>query len=127
MMRNRQFLSLYMDFDRLRDNGYFPSDIDFMYLFPDGYLTLGDFKLKGNHLHGKQAEILTRIIDGHKRGGCLLEIEHVERVQDGATTVDVSSCPVRRAYFGGRWHRYRDPLNVLAWIERLNKKHSEQV
>lgn len=122
-MKNRDFFNLYMDFDSLRDKGIFPSDIDMIYMCDDNYLVIGEIKSKGYHVKGKQEEVLKSIIDGHDYGGVLLEIEHDKRVQDGAKSVDVADCLVRRAYFEFAWHEYTKPLKVLTWLLGINRKH----
>lgn len=122
-MKNKKFYELYMDFDKLRDNGIFPSDIDMLYKCDDNYLIIGEIKLQGYRIYGTQEKVLTNIIDQHKDGGVLIEIHHTERVQDGAESVDVSKCEVARAYFNKKWHEYSQPLSVLDWMQGLQKKH----
>lgn len=122
-MKSRRFYSLYLDFDELRDNGIFASDIDMMYRCDDGYLIIGEAKLEGYHVKGLQDEVLTSIIDNHKCGGVVIEIEHYGRVQDGARSVNIAECPVRRAYFDGRWHDYTENISVLHWMLKLKEKH----
>lgn len=123
---NRDFYNLYMDYSGLRKVGICPCDIDMIYYCPDNYLIIGEAKLKGYHLKGLQERVLTGIIDGHKHGGVLIEIEHNERVQDGVESVDIAGCLVRRAYFNKEWHEYPNPLNVLTWMRGLNNKHGEE-
>lgn len=122
-MKNKKFYDLYMDFGGLRDNGIFPCDIDMLYKCKDNYLIIGEAKLKGYHIKGLQEQVLTNIVDGHKYGGVVMEIEHTERVQDGAESVNVANCLVRRAYFNKKWHEYENPLKVLRWLKELNAKH----
>lgn len=126
-MNNKRFYDLYMDFDSLRDNKIYPSDIDMIYQCEDGYLILGEIKTAGYHVCGKQERVLTSIVDDHRHGGVLIEIEHTERVQDGATSVDIAECIVRRAYFGSEWHDYKvRELSVLHWMTELKKAHGER-
>ena len=122
-MKNKKFYDLYMDFDKLRSNGIYPCDIDMLYKCKDDYLIIGEAKLKGYHIKGLQEQVLTNIVDGHKQGGVVMEIEHTERVQDGADSVNIADCLVRRAYFEKRWHVYDKPLSVLQWLKGLREKH----
>lgn len=126
-MNNKRFYDLYMNFDSLRDNKIFPCDIDMIYQCADGYLIIGEAKTAGSHIVGKQGEVLTSIVDNHKYGGVVMEIEHTERVQDGATSVDIGQCIVRRAYFGSEWHDYKvRELSVLHWMRELKEAHGER-
>lgn len=126
-MNNKRFYDLYMDYEGLRKNGIYPCDIDMFYECQDGYLIIGEAKLQGYHIKGKQEKVLTDTINGHKQGGVLMEIEHTERVQDGAESVNVAECLVRRAYFNSEWHEYKKPLKVLKWMKALDEKHGYAV
>ena len=126
-MKNRDFYNLYMDFDSLRKANIYAGDLDMCLLCDDHYLVLGEAKLQGYHVKGIQEKALTTIIDEHKSGGVLIEIEHTSRVQDGATSVDIGDCLVRRAYFNGSWHEYEKPLKVLTWMTRLSQKHGGMI
>ena len=121
-VNHREYYALYMDFDSLRDAKIFPSDIDMIYKCRDNYIIIGEIKYKGNRVKGMQEVVLTNLIDEHESGGCLMEIEHMTRVQD-KDTVDVADCKVTRAYFDGKWHEYPRPLSVLKWMTNLNTKH----
>lgn len=122
-MKSRRFYNLYLDFDELRNHGIYPSDIDMIYKCKDGFLIIGEAKLEGYHVTGLQSDVLTSIIDSHKFGGIVIEIEHYGRVQDGAKSVNIAECPVRRAYFDGKWHDYTESVSVLQWMSMLKKKH----
>lgn len=126
-MKNREYYNLYMDFESLRKNKLYAGDVDMYFVCGDNYLVIGEAKLKGFHVKGIQEKALTTIIDEHKSGGVLIEIEHTSRVQDGATSVDIGDCLVRRAYFNGEWHEYEKPLNVLTWMTRLSQKHGGMI
>lgn len=86
-MKNREYYSLYMDFESLRKNKIYAGDVDIYFECDDHYLVLGEAKLQGYHVKGIQEKALTTIIDEHKSGGVLIEIEHTSRVQDGATSM----------------------------------------
>lgn len=122
-MKNKKFYDLYMDFEKLRTNGIYPCDIDMLYKCKDNYLIIGEAKLKGYHIKGFQEKVLTNIVDSHKYGGVVMEIEHTERIQDGFDSVNIAECFVRRAYFDSKWHEYDNPLNVLRWMKELDNKH----
>ena len=126
-MKNREFYNLYMDFESLRKNKIYAGDVDMYFECDDHFLVLGEAKLQGYHVKGIQEKALTTIIDEHKSGGVLIEIEHTSRVQDGATSVDIGDCLVRRAYFNGEWHEYDKPLKVLTWMTRLSQKHGGMI
>lgn len=121
-MAHKEYYDQFMDFSSLKDKGIFPSDLDMVYMCEDGYLIIGEIKYIGNHVQGKQEQVLTGIIDGHSYDGCLLEIEHHTRIQE-SDRVDVADCKVVRAYFNEVWHTYRKPLSVLQWMTMLNNKH----
>lgn len=122
-MRNKEFHSLYMDFKKFRDNGMFPGDIDMFYTCGDKSIVIGETKLKGSYIHGLQEKALTNLVDGHKYGGILLEIEHESRVQDGATSVNVADCIVKRAYKDGKWYTPSRPINALQYLSKISENH----
>lgn len=122
-MRNKQYYDMYMDFGTLRDNKIYPCDIDLYYRFRDGFIVIGEAKLKGHHLMGMQEHVLTNLIDNHKQGGVLLEIEHNKRIQDGENHVDIAECNVSREYYEGKWHTHDIPDNVLERLIELKKLH----
>lgn len=122
-MRNKRFYDLYMDYEKLRDNKIFPCDIDMIYECNDGYIIVGEAKLKGYHLSGTQERVLTNLIDKHKDGGVLLEIEHNQRVQDGATSVNIAQCHIGREYYDGKWHVCDMQKVVLDRMVELINQH----
>ena len=123
-MRNKQFYDLYMDFQKLRNHKIFPCDIDMFYECRDGFIIVGEAKLKGYHLMGMQERVLTDMIDKHSDGGILLEIEHNKRVQDGNTVVDIADCLIAREYYDGKWHVPEMRDTVLERMIELTSQHS---
>ena len=126
-MKNRDYYSLYMDFESLRKNNIYAGDVDMYFECDDHYLVLGEAKLQGFHVMGRQKKALETIIDEHKSGGVLIEIEHTSRVQDGATSVDIGDCLVRRVYTKGEWHILPKPLRVLPLMIKLSQKHGGMI
>lgn len=122
-MRNKPFYDLYMDFAKLRDNKIFPCDIDMFYECNDGFIIIGEAKLRGHHVERMQEKVLTHLIDGHKNGGILLEIQHDEKVQDGKERVDIADCTIFREYYDGKWHICEKPDTVLERMLELIQEH----
>jgi len=124
---NRDYYGLFMDFAPLHKYHIYPGDLDMYFVCGDNYLVIGEAKLKGFHVKGRQKKALETIIDGHDAGGCLIEIEHNSRVQDGATTVDIADCLVRRAYSLGQWYEFNPPKLFLNVARELSDKHGGMV
>lgn len=105
-------------------NGIYPCDIDLCYRCGDGFLVIGESKLEGYHIKGKQEDALTSIVDGHECGGILLEIHHKSRVQDGNSRVNIAECIVSREYQRGRWKECG--CNVLDRLKQLQDEHGKE-
>lgn len=123
-MRNKDFYDLFMDFEKLRNNGFSPCDIDMYYKFRDGFIVIGEAKLAGYGLNEFHEKVLTHIIDNHAGGGILLLIEHNQRVQDGDTSVNIAECMVAREYYDGLWHEPNMPDTVLERLIELRNLHA---
>lgn len=118
MIRNIDQFQLFMDFSNCDCGRGQPSDIDLFYMGKDDFLVIGEIKNEQGHLGAMQRDFLERIVNNYSKGAIAIYVTHMDYVQDGATSVDVSMCFVREYYYKGKWYKPSEPLTVKDVIRK---------
>jgi hypothetical protein len=122
LIKNRNKVKQVIDFSGVQNGKLHPSDIDGVFEFDNRVLILMEVKRKYKAIPTGQRLLLERISDSWhtKENSIVLKVEH--EWDDEHTSIPLKGCVVSRAYYKEKWITYKEPMNILDYLNKLGEE-----